>query len=526
MSAEPITPTDASGADAAAGGGPTSLWAPELRKLTFGLALTVTLVAFEALAIATVMPEVKDDLGGLALYGWVFSGFFLASLLGIVVSGELADRRGLLLPYAAGLGLFTLGLILGGAATSMPMLVAGRILQGFGAGAIPATAYTSIARGIPARLRPRMFAVLSTAWVVPGLIGPSAALGIEHATSWRAVFLVLVPITIVAGLLTVPALRALDRAGSAPSAPPGPSTVPMVADRPDPVGVGSGAEVDGDLVPTSPAPAGGQSDGPLVADAVTTMPESGRRLRLVGLLVLGVGACFAAGSGAPMALAVVLVAVGLPVAVWATRSLLPPGTFRLAAGVPASVGVRGILTFSFFAADAYVPLAVVDGRGGDAWIAGAALTLCTLLWTAGSWTQARVLGRVGPRRLDQTGFVLMVVSIAVLLLVARGAPVLLVIPAWGLGGLSIGMAYAPLAVTVLGSAAPGEEGAASAAIQLSDGLGIAVGTGLAGAAIAFADGRGWPVADGVTVVFAIALVGAAFGIFAAGRLPASVPRHD
>jgi MFS family permease len=488
MSAEPTTASDPGGAggdaeDASTAGGPTSLWSPELRALTGGLALTVTLVAFEALAIATVMPDVKDDLGGLALYGWVFSGFFLASLLGIVVSGELADRRGLLVPYVAGLGLFTLGLVLGGAATSMPMLVAGRILQGFGAGAIPATAYTSIARGIPARLRPRMFAVLSTAWVVPGLIGPSAALGIEHASSWRAVFLILVPITVVAGLLTVPALRALDRVAAAP---------------------------DGDPTPEATAP----------------VPGSRRRLRLVVLLVLGVGACFAAGSGAPVPVAVVLVAVGLPLAVWATRSLLPPGTFRLAPGVPASVGVRGILTFSFFAADAYVPLAVVDGRDGDAWIAGAALTLCTLLWTAGSWTQARVLERVGPRRLDQTGFVLMVVAIGVLLLVARGAPVLLVIPAWGLGGLSIGMAYAPLAVTVLGSAAAGEEGAASAAIQLSDGLGIAVGTGLAGAAIAFADGRSWPVADGVTMVFALALLGATLGVFAAGRLPASVPRHD
>ena len=71
--------------------------------------LTITLVAFESLAIATVMPVVSDDLGGLGLYGWVFSGFFLGSLLGIVLAGRAADRRGTRLPFAAGLVLFAVG---------------------------------------------------------------------------------------------------------------------------------------------------------------------------------------------------------------------------------------------------------------------------------------------------------------------------------------------------------------------------------------------------------------------------------
>jgi MFS family permease len=73
---------------------PDGVWAPARRRLTTGLVLTITLVAFEALAIATVMPVVSDDLGGLGLYGWVFSGFFLGNLLGIVLAGEAADRRG------------------------------------------------------------------------------------------------------------------------------------------------------------------------------------------------------------------------------------------------------------------------------------------------------------------------------------------------------------------------------------------------------------------------------------------------
>jgi len=74
--------------------GDDGVWAPGRRRLTVALVLTITLVAFESLAIATVMPVVADDLGGLGLYGWVFSGFFLGSLLGIVLAGRAADRRG------------------------------------------------------------------------------------------------------------------------------------------------------------------------------------------------------------------------------------------------------------------------------------------------------------------------------------------------------------------------------------------------------------------------------------------------
>src|SRR5262245_10173736 len=78
--------------DEAAGGGTGRIWVPGRKRLTAALVLTITLVAFESLAIATVMPVVSDDLGGLGLYGWVFSGFFLGSLIGIVLAGWAADR--------------------------------------------------------------------------------------------------------------------------------------------------------------------------------------------------------------------------------------------------------------------------------------------------------------------------------------------------------------------------------------------------------------------------------------------------
>ncbi|WP_426572438.1 MFS transporter [Aquihabitans sp. McL0605] len=486
MTIEPVLPTPASEvgpaasaeaaaeADAVEGG----LFAPHRRQLVIGLVLTVTLVAFEAMAIAAIMPDVKDDLGGLGLYGWVFSGFFLASLLGIVVAGQLADTRGLVLPYTVGLGLFSVGLVVGGGAASMPMLVAGRILQGFGAGAIPAIGYAAIGRGIPSPLRPKMFAVMSTAWVVPGLVGPSAALLVEHALSWRFVFLILVPLVIVAGIMTVPVLAAM--------------------------GAPVGADLDDD------------------AHAARRTAEN-LRLRQVVLLVLGIGAAFVAASGVPVVVAVVLFLVGVPLAVNALVHLLPHGTLRLERGVPATVAVRGLLTFGFFAADAYVPLAVVDGRGGSSWIAGAALTVSALTWTAASWIQAHLIDRIGPRALDRIGFTALAAGVGTMLGVALGLPVALAVVAWAISGFGIGIAYAPQAVTVLASAKPGEEGSASAAIQLADAVGIALGVGVGGGIISLGDGRGWAVDHTVTWVFALALAGALGGLLASGRMPKRVP---
>lgn len=451
------------------------VFAPHRRALTVGLVLTVTLVAFESLAVATVMPEVKDDLGGLALYGWVFSGFFLASLAGIVISGQVADRRGMTQPYLIGLAAFAVGLLIGAEARSMPMLIVGRLLQGFGAGAIPAIGYTAIGRGLPAKLRPRMFAVLSTAWVLPGLVGPAIATGIEHALSWRWVFGGLVPLVLVAGVMTAPALRSLDRSlGSGTDGSPG------AIDR--------------------------------------------RQLLMVAALVVGVGAVFAA-MDVPVPLAVVLLVVGIPLAGWTFTSLTPSGTVRLAPGVPATVAVRGLLTWAFFGGDAYVPLAITDGRGEPAWVGGTALTAGAVCWTAGSWLAARVLERFGPRRLVGLGTAWFTLGALVLVVSMRGLPVAVSVLAWGLAAFGMGMAYSPLSVTVLGAAAPGEEGAASAALQLSDTLGISIGTGIGGALIAFGDGRHWSVASSTTWVFVLATAMGVAVHLASRRLPVAVPTN-
>src|SRR3954470_20187064 len=120
---------------------PGGVFAPSRRALTSGLVLTITLVGFEALAVATVLPVVERDLGDLWLYGWVFSAYLLAALVGTVVAGREADLRGPAPPFAAGCLLFAVGLVAGGLAPTMPLLVLARVVQGLGAGVVPAVAY-------------------------------------------------------------------------------------------------------------------------------------------------------------------------------------------------------------------------------------------------------------------------------------------------------------------------------------------------------------------------------------------------
>ena len=69
--------------------------------LSFGLVFTIVVVAFEGLAVATIMPITALALRGLALYAWSFSGFMLGSLVGTVAVGEYAERRGPALPLKA-----------------------------------------------------------------------------------------------------------------------------------------------------------------------------------------------------------------------------------------------------------------------------------------------------------------------------------------------------------------------------------------------------------------------------------------
>jgi MFS family permease len=437
--------------------------APARRGLTIGLVLTVTLVAFEALAVITILPAIEDDLGGLGLYGWVTSAFQLGVLVGIVVAGGQADRRGPAAPFLAGIAVFAAGLALGGMAPSMLVLVLARGLQGLGAGAVPAVAYASIGRSYPEALRPRVFAVLSTAWVVPGLVGPAVSALVAERVSWRFVFLGLLPLVLASAALAWPSLRRL-----------GP--------------------------PEEPSAQRGR-----LAKAVAVAAGT-------GLVLAGLTSRSAVAGAA-------LVAAGLLVGVRPLRRLVPAGTLRARPGLPAAVLSRGLLTFAFFGADTYVPLAVTAVRGQSTAVAGAAVTAATLAWTAASWVQERTAAAWPGRRLIRAGLLVVAAGIALeAAALLPGVPLAVAVAGWAVGGFGIGLAYSALSLIVLGEAPSGQAGAASASLQLSETLGVALGAGLAGVLVA-AGAAAFSLGTGIAAAFALTAGVALLAALLARRIP-------
>jgi MFS family permease len=217
--------------------------------------------------------------------------------------------------------------------------------------------------------------------------------------------------------------------------------------------------------------------------------------------------------------------VGLAIGVPALRRLTPPGTLRAARGIPAAILIRGILTFSFFAVDAYVALVLVEVRGQTATQAGVALTAATLAWSVGSWAQARWARRFGPEWFVTTGFSIAVIGLGLFaLLLAPTVPVWAALPAFAVAGFGMGLGYAPLSLIVLRDVPAGEQGSASSALSLTDALGTALGTGATGALVAASIRAAGEPSPGLAAGFAVAVAVGIAGIVLTRRL--RVPADD
>jgi len=416
----------------------------------------VSIAAFEALAVATILPETVREIGGLEWYGWAFTGFMLANLAGIPLAGDAADRTGPAPPFAAGLLCFAGGLAVAGLARSMPVLVAGRVLQGLGAAALSSVSYVAVARAYPASAQPRMMALLSSAWVVPGLIGPAIAAGVARQWGWRFVFIGLAPSTLLAGALALPGLRSLAPAAS-------------------------------------------------LRDDQASTP-----VRDAALLALAVALTLIGGSEAGVPAALVAL-VGATLALRQMGRLLPTGTLRARPGLPAAVAALGLVNFAFFAVEAFLPLALTEVRGADTTLVAAALTAGTLCWTAGSWIQARAAARVRRRPLLRGGLACLLAGVvAASAILSPALPPAAVVAAWGLAGIGIGVAYPTGTLAVLEAAPKGREGQASAAMQIANALAIAIGTGFGAALLArFAPAASPALGIGAVDVLSVAACGLA-----------------
>ena len=451
-----------------------SVFAPRYRAMSVGVLLSVSVVAFQALGVGTVMPAVARDLGGLDRYGWAFSTFMLASVIGSVAAGQDADRAGPVRAYVGAIAAFSAGSVIAALAGSWTLLLVGRALEGLGAGALGVVTYASASRAYPAAMYGRMLALMSSAWVLPSLVGPAVAgLIADHAT-WRWVFVLLLPFLPVAVMLTLPGLRALSR--------------------------------------------------PRLAAAPRRLPEALALAAGIGLLL--------GALGLPLPLLVALAAAGLALALPAFGRLMPTGILRFARGLPSGILVRGLLAIGFLGCDAFLPLALTELRGFSVSQAGLVISAASLSWSLGSFLQARLDrldGGAGRARRMLGGLAVLLCGIVITTagLVADAVPVAVVVAGWMIAGFGIGIGYASVGAIVLASAPGGEEGSVSAALQLIETIGVALFTGVGGALIAVGIDRGWDAVAALALVFAGGAAAALAGLAAGVRVaPAAAGGHQ
>jgi MFS family permease len=450
-----------------------SIFSGPLRVTSVGILIMITLVAFEAMAVAPALPTAARELHGLAGFGWAFTGFLVANVVGMVVAGQFSDSRGPRGPLIGGMSCFIGGLVLAGTATTMAQLVAGRFVQGLGSGLLITATYVVIGETYPEALRPKLFAAISSAWVLPALIGPAISGALTQHLSWRWVFLGLLPFALIGAVLMVPVARTLHSSGR-----------------------GGGRLADPRRILHAFAVAGG----------IAALEDAGQH---------------------PGPRSVAFGIVGLLALVWGLRTLLPSGTLRVRRGVPAPIAMRGLLAGAFFAVESLVPLSLTVQHGYSPTAAGLPLACSGLTWALGSWWQGRD-GQADPQeyrvRLVRAGFVFVATSaLAVAVTAQPSMPGWLIYPAWALAGIGAGLTMTSVSVLLLNYTNDADRGADSAALQLSDATASAVTTGVAGVLVAAA-ARGTLGYTAAFTILDIAMAGVALvGVLVAGQVRAPAP---
>jgi EmrB/QacA subfamily drug resistance transporter len=408
---------------------------PRSRRLvTLALMLCMFLAALDGTIVATAVPTIVADLGGLSRYSWIFSTYLLTSTVTVPLYGRLADLYGRRRVLLFGVLVFLLGSALCGAAQSMNQLIAFRALQGIGAGAVLPIASTVVGDIYSAEQRARMQGLFSAVWGVASVVGPLVGgLLVDHA-SWRWIFEVNLPAGAVAMVLLVVFLRE------------------RVVARPHRL------DVEG-----------------------TVLLTAGTTALLVALVRGGVDAAWGSAQIVGLlALAVVLLAGFVVVERRAAEPIIPPVLLRnrLIAVSLLATGVTGMLMFG---ATAYLPLFVQGALGGSATNAGLVLTPLSLGWVVAATVGGRVMIRTGYRPLVRLGMVLMAAGIALLLPLDAGSGQGQAEAAMVVLGLGLGSASTAFLVGVQASVPWQLRGAATGQIQFMRTIFGALGVAAVGA---------------------------------------------
>ncbi|GAA2881316.1 MFS transporter [Actinoplanes cyaneus] len=435
--------------------------------------LATGLIAIDSTIIATAVPSVVADIGGFHEFPWLFSIYLLAQAVSVPVYGKLNDMFGRKPVILFGIALFLLGSIFCGAAWNIWMLIAFRVVQGLGAGAIQPTTITIVGDLYSVRERAKVQGYVASVWGVSSVVGPTLGGVFSEYVSWRWIFFVNIPLCLLAAWMIMRKFH--ER-----------------RDRARPV-----IDYRGSVLLTL-------------------------GLTLVVLGVLEGGQAWSWASPASVAIlglgALLLIAFGFTERT-AAQPVLPLWIFRrrlLVISGQLSVGIGAIL----MALSSYVPTYAQEALGAGPLVAGLALAALTLGWPVSASQAGRIYLRFGFRVCALAGTALVFAGSALLLLLGRHSSVLEVAGFCAIIGLGMGLTASPTLIAAQSSVGWSERGVVTANNIFLRSLGSALGVAVFGAVANAVLGSGAVTAAGLTtavhrIFIGIVIVAAVMVVLAA-----------
>ncbi|MFD7423989.1 MFS transporter [Streptomyces californicus] len=407
------------------------------RPVVAALMLGMALAAIDGTIVSTAVPQIVGDLGGFTVFSWLFSGYLLAVTVTLPLYGKLSDTFGRKPVLIAGIILFLVGSLLCAAAWNMAALIAFRIVQGLGGGALQGTIQTIAADLYPLKERPRIQARLSTVWATSSVAGPVAGGLLAGYADWRWIFLINLPVGAVALWLVVRHLQEPSR--------PRPATRPRV-----------------------------DWAGALAVFATGA-------LLLTALVQGGVAwPWFSAPSLGLFGASALLAALTVVIERRAADPIIPGWVWRrrTIASVNLALGAMGLL---MVAPTVFLPTYAQSVLGLGPIAAGFVLSVMTLSWPVSAAFSDRVYNRIGFRRTAMLGMgAALLILLAFPLLPYPGEawhPALLML----LLGAALGLFQLPLIVGVQSTVGWAERGTTTASVLFCRQVGQSIGAALFGA---------------------------------------------
>ncbi len=409
----------------------------ERGPILLSLMLATALVALDATIIATASATIARELGGFDQVPWLFSMYLLAQAVSTPLFGRLADVLGRKRLMLAGVGLFFAGSVLCGAAPTMEILIAGRVLQGLGAGAVMPVSMTIAADIYTLEERAKAQGYLASVWAISAVVGPTLGGVFSEFTSWRWIFWVNVPLCALAAWMLARRYHEPPREG--------------VREPIDYLGAG--------------------------------LLAGGSTLVLLGLLEGGSRWAW----GSPTSIAIFAVAV-LLLATFVLRGrrarhpILDLAILRRRV-VAVSTAISLLVGVIVLALSTYVPIYAQGVLGTGPLVAGFALAAMTVGWPLSASNAGHLYLRAGFRITALVGTGLAVAGTALTLLLSTTTPVVAVAGACFVIGAGMGLTAAPTLIAAQSQASFSERGAVTGTNMFARSIGSAVGVAVCGAIV-------------------------------------------